>query len=165
MRKLLTVASAPLLALVMILAALGFLPQGAAAIGEPPAGTVNSVQNYEMYAATAIITDGTYYGDAQHWQQWNSVDVFVTVDVTGTATLTVTPQVSADGTNFADAYHTYLTWTDDATATVTEADYQVVMTADGTEYIRLPMAGRYMRAKVEVSGDLTPTITAVTRNN
>lgn len=184
MKRLMAIFGAPLLAVVMTLAALGLLPQGVAAVGEPQSGTVNSIQNYTMLATTAITTDTTTYGGSQHLQHWNSVDLFVTADVSGTATITVTPQVSADDSNWSDAFYTYVantlaettsvltssgvttaTSTVSSSGTPTDQTYQVVMTADGTEHIRLPMAGRYLRAKVEVAGWLTPTIIAVARNN
>jgi hypothetical protein len=184
MKRLMNISAALLLAVVMIVGVMGLLPEGAAAIGEPPAGTTASIQNYTLVPSTVITEDGTTYSDAQQFLFWNAVDLFVTADLTTSTEITITAQVSADGTNFADATYTYaaetlaettsvVTSTDGLTAsstvssssTPTEQTYQIVLRADGTDYIRLPMAGQYLRVSIEASGDVTPTVIATMRNN
>jgi hypothetical protein len=39
------------------------------------------------------------------------------------------------------------------------------MSADGTDYLRIPLAGKYVRFKIETSGTVTPTIKALFRND
>lgn len=160
MKRLTAVIGAPLLAVMMLLVALGILPQSAAAVGEPPAGTTQSIQNYTLYAAQVITVNGTIYSDARNFQFWNSADVFVTADVASGGVVTVTAQASADGTNFADADYEYA----DADSLNTQA-YQRVLSADGTDYMRLPMAGQYLRVSIATTGTVTPTIIVTMRNN
>ena len=76
---------------------------------------------------------------------WGAVDIFVTADVSGTATLTATAQVSADGVNWTDADYEY--WTGSAIGTRTQ---QRVQTADGTEYMTVKLAGEYWRVNMAV---------------
>lgn len=77
---------------------------------------------------------------------WGTVDIFVTADVSGTATLTATAQVSADGVNWTDADYEF--WNGTAIATRTQ---QRVQTADGTEYMTVKLAGEYWRVNLAVS--------------
>lgn len=160
MKRLLMIAGAPLLALVMVLFVLGMLPQGAAAVGEPPAGTTTNIQTYDLYTTQTITENGTIYSDAQQFSYWNAADIFITADVGSGAIITVTAQVSADGTNFADADYEYA----DADSLNTQS-YQRVLSADGTEYMRLPMAGEYLRVSLTTTGTVTPAIKATLRNN
>ncbi len=131
---------------------------GVFASGEPEAGTVVGEQTFTLYGPTAVTT-GTVNSTGSLMRSFNAVDVFVTVDVTN-ATVTSTVQYSADGTNWADADYEYAT--DSAIATKA---YTRVQSADGTEVIRLPMAGEYLRVNMVVTGAATPTVLAVARNN
>lgn len=160
MKRFLTLAGGPVLAIVMVLAALGLLPQGAAAVGEPPAGTTQSIQTYVLYASQVITEDGTIYSDGRQFLFWNAADLFVTADVGSSAVVTVTAQVSPDDTNYADLDYEYV----DADELLTQT-YQRVLSADGTEVMRLPMAGEYLRVSIETTGTVTPTIQATMRNN
>lgn len=89
---------------------------------------------------------------------WEAVDIFVTADVSGTATLTATAQVSADGLNWTNADLEY--WNGSAIATRT---HQRVMSADGTEYMTLPLAGEYWRVNLVATGGVTTTVNATLR--
>lgn len=150
------------------------LPAVYAQQGEPQPGTVQGITTYTYYPATAIITDGTYYSSAPIRQSgqditltrnWNAMDVFATVDITGTASVTVTPQFSPDQSTWADAEYLVQTWDSTGTLTTNVVKHQIVMSADGTEAIRLPLMGDYTRFKIEITGDLTPTVWATLRNN
>jgi len=138
-------------------------------VSEPQTGTVNAVRGpHTFYAPGSGITETAYtasprteYGeDVSVAWLYNAVDVFVTADVSGTDTLTVTPQFSADAANWADAYFETVSGT-----TVTAQTYRAALSTDGTAYLRLPVAGKYMRFKVETSGTVTPTIRALFKNN
>ena len=48
---------------------------------------------------------------------------------------------------------------------VTEATHQVIISSDTTDYMRVPLAGRYLRFKMEVSDTVTPTIKVLLRND
>lgn len=187
MKRLLMITSPALLALAMILAALGLLPRAVAAVGEPPAGTTQSIQNYTLFATQQITSPGettTTNGTAQHVQYWNAADIFINADVDTDGIITVTAQLSADNSNFVDAAYTYLadtlietvtvltsTGLTTATATLsnsstpTEQTYQVVLSADGTDYLRLPIAGQYLRVSLAYTGTVTPTVITTLRNN
>lgn len=161
--------------------------------GEPQSGTVRGLGGpHTFYQAAAGITETTYtdsprnvFGQdiSQHWL-YHSMDVFVTADVSGTDTITVTPQFSADASNWTDATYTYVantlaattsvitstglttaTTTTSSSSTPTEATHQVVLATDATDYLRVPLAGRYVRFKIETSGTVTPTIKALFRND
>lgn len=152
----LSVALAAVLVLVLVL--LG-RPEQVRAVGEPPTTTVTRQLTSTLYPATAISNGTTVYSTAATTTRWNSADVFVAVDLTGTAFLTVTVQLSPDGTNWADADYEYAT--DSAIATRT---YVRSLSADGVEYMRVPLAGERMRVQIASSGAVTPTVIATYRN-
>jgi hypothetical protein len=89
---------------------------------------------------------------------WKSVDIFVTGDVSGTAWLTATAQVSADGVNWTNADYEY--WTGSAIASKTHARS---LNADGSEYMTLPLAGEFWRLSVQTTGGVTTTVKATLR--
>lgn len=159
MRKLISLGILVLFAVATVVGVMGFAPEGAKAVGEPPAGTTNSIQTYTLYEATAIITDDTYYSDGQQFQHWNAADIFVIADV-GTGVFTVTAQVSPDDENYANLDYEW----GDSDSLNTQV-YQRVMSADGTEIMRVPMAGEWLRVSIVTSGTVTPTIMATMRNN
>lgn len=162
--------------------------------GEPLPGTVVGISGpYTFYGPTALTGTTTVYSSQPNTYKgqdisiawlYNSADVFVTGDVSGTETITVTPQFSVDGTYWTDATYTYVadalsstttvitgtegmtgTSTTSSSSAVTEATYQIVMSADGTDYLRLPLAGKYLRFEIEHSGSVTPTVKVLLRNN
>lgn len=161
--------------------------------GEPLPGTVRGLGGpYTFYNASAGITETTYTSQPKTVQGqdvsiiwlYHSADIFVTADVSGTDTITVTPQVSVDGTNWTDVTYTYvadtlaqtttvLTSTGTTTATsttsmssaVTEGIERVVLSTDTTDYLRIALAGKYLRLKIETSGTVTPTIKVLLRND
>jgi hypothetical protein len=161
--------------------------------GEPQPGTVRGLSGpHTFYAAASGITTTTYtdspkniYGqDVSLMWLYHSADIFVTADVSGTDVITVTPQFFPDASNWADATYTYVantlasttsvitstglttaTTTTSSSSTPTEATHRVVMSADGTDYLRIPLAGKYVRFKIETSGTVTPTIKALFRND
>ena len=86
-------------------------------------------------------------------------DLLTSATVGESATLTVTPQFSADGENWADAYGTHL-----GTTGIEERTLQTVLTADGAELLRVAVVGQYMRVKVTAEGEVTPEIRVTLRN-
>jgi len=124
----------------------------------------------------------------------HSADVFVTADVTPTGHVTVTPQFSADAVNWTDAQYASESWilplsysnvltnasgvtnTTTSTATTTFASttatrvstmvtYSVALDSDTTGYMRIPLAGKYLRFKIEHNNVVTPTIKVMLRND
>lgn len=130
-----------------------------AAVGEPPSNTVERQLTATLYPATAISNGVTVYSAAANSSKWNSADVFLGVDLTGTAFLTVTVQLSPDGTAWADADYEYAT-----DSTIATKTYVRSLSADGTEYMRVPLAGEKLRVMIASSGAVTPTVWATYRN-
>lgn len=123
--------------------------------------TVGVVQ--PTYIATATVNSAVPNVDSAgrnvaQTSGWTDVDIFVTADVSGTATLTATAQVSADGVNWTTADLEY--WNGSAIATRT---HQRVMTADGTEYMTVKLAGEYWRVSLQTTGGVTTTVNATMR--
>ena len=141
-------------------------------------GTVNTLSP----ATDAYSRDMSYhYGYAV-------ADVFIIADGTGTWSLTATPQLSPDGDNWTGADYEYvangfsqtatttITNTDSVTstqvtvselsgtATVTTQALSRTMSADGMEYVRVPLAGEYLRVQLAVTGAVTPTVIVTYRN-
>ena len=115
------------------------------------------------YIATATVNTAAPNVDSQGRDVsttagWKSLDIFVTGDVSGTATLTATAQVSADGVNWTAADYEY--WTGSAIGTKTQ---QRVLSADGSEYMTVPLAGEYWRVSVQTTGGVTATVKATLR--
>lgn len=160
--------TAVLLAALLVVALLAG-PGRVAAVGEPPSNTVERQLTATLYPATAISDAVTVYSAASVITRWNSADVFVgvdltdTTDVTGTVTasafLTVTVQLSPDGTNWADADYEYAT-----DSTIATKAYVRSLSADGTEYMRVPLAGERLRVKIESTQAVTPTVWVTYRN-
>lgn len=146
------------------------------------AGTVVGVKNVPIvWTPVAITTTTYYYGQyggttGQEAWFWHNAEAIVTADITGTNTLTITPQFSLDGTNWADARRLSEGWvlplsssttltnasgvtnTTTSTATITFAssaasrssewvDYTGVLSADGSEVFSFPIQGQYLRFK------------------
>lgn len=162
---------------------------------EPPGGSVKTADVFTIVNAGYYTTTGTHYGTTNlRYIYYNSMDLFVTIDLKTTGSVTVTPQYSADGINYVDASYTAEGWvlpqttvltnasgvTSTTTSTATFASgtatrvsasvpYRVVLSADGTDVVRIPMVGKYMRPKIQLSGGITNgvtvTVQAVARNN
>lgn len=94
------------LAVVLVLIALGGLYQFNALAGD--AGTVVGVKNVPIVWTPVPITTTTYYygqyggTTGQEVWFWHDAEAIVSVDIDGTNTLTITPQFSLDGSNWAD---------------------------------------------------------------
>jgi hypothetical protein len=199
-RRVLSVSALVVLASAMIL---GLVGPGAplaraGGAGDPGPGTVVGITTVTFADGSAPISSTTYYndnGDSSVYgtQFWHSADVFVTADVTGTNTITVTPQWSADGASWVDAQYESEGWvlplsqtatisnTGGATTTVTLdfggatatrvsewVTYRVVLSADGSDHVVVPLRGNYLRFEAEVltsTTNVTPTIYAVLRND
>lgn len=137
--------------------------------GAPQPGTVTLTSTSILYPAAALSGTGTVYSaaprivsgqDVSQVRRFNSADVFVTADISGTAVITVTPQFAPDQSGWADAHYTVISGT-----TATNLDYQVVLSADGSDYVSVPVAGEYLRVKIEYSGVVTPLVQTTLRNN
>lgn len=151
-----------LISVLLILAML--LPGPLPAIAQPAPTNQLTVDVYQP----ALITDTTVNTarpnndsmarDVSQTGGWKSVDIFVTGTVSGTAWLTATAQVSADGLNWANANYEY--WTGSAIATKTQ---QRSLSANGTTYMTVPLAGEYWRVSLQATGGVTTTVKATLR--
>lgn len=158
-------ATAAFAVLMIVLAALVLMqpaPTPAAAQDAP-----SSQMTVDVLSATYIATDTVNTAfpnvdsagrDVSKTAGWKSVDIFVTGAVSGTAWMTATAQVSADGTNWANATYEY--WTGSAISTKTQ---QRSLSANGTTYMTVPLAGEYWRVSVQTTGGVTTTVKATLR--
>lgn len=163
------------LALVLVLAALtATSPAALAGPGDPAPGTVRGIRTFTFYPTTMITGNDTLYSaspryasglDVTHVRNWHSADVFVTTDVSGTAAVTVTAQYGPDGTNWTDAEYLSEGWVTTTTRSSAWVPYRTTLSSDGTEFFRLPIAGEYVRFKIEYTGTLTLTVQATMRND
>lgn len=115
------------------------------------------------YIATATVNTAAPNVDANgrdvsKTAGWKSVDIFVTGVPSGTAWLTATAQVSADGVNWTAADYEY--WTGSAIASKAHARS---LSAAGAEYMTVPLAGEYWRVSVQTTGGMTATVKATLR--
>jgi hypothetical protein len=143
----------------------------------PPTGRVaGSFTPYTELNGVVYTTTGTAYTTARDPNFWYQADAFLTVDVSGTAAVTITPQFSADNTNWADANYVYLSnssttaivtgtaaltaTTSSATSVVNTTPYLTLAT-DNTDYLQFALDGRYLRYKV-VAGSFVTTTDRIT---
>lgn len=169
-RKISLTAAIPVLVLAL---ALLLLPRISSA-GEPMPGTVNGLRTYTLVQPTPIAAAGTNYStvpqlnaagdDYTRVNNWHSVDIFVSAVVTGDMVTTV--QFSPDGTNWADAYYWEPTHNSTGTLINNVRYYSVTVGApSGVGYVRVPIAGEYMRVKLVGTGPITPTVWGTFRND
>lgn len=155
------------LALIAVLAL--FLAAYGQSPGQPQPGTVNRTATFTIWES-ARVSGTTSYSDAPNLQtggadaarvtDWNSVDVFVNVDVADSATLTATVQFSPDAITWADSEFDYV-----SSSAIAQGKHRRVLAADGSALLRVPVAGNYMRVALTASGVTTPTVIVTYRNN
>ncbi len=158
-----------MLVTVMLMALGGSLAFADSGSGDPQIGKPVGWASYTFYNTTIATTSTvntasplTRSGlDASRAVAWGQADIFVTADVSGTATVTVTPQLSNDATNWVSAY-----WNTISGTTVTAQPYRIVLSADGSNYVRVPIAGEYLRFQISTSGSgtVTPTVRVTYKN-
>lgn len=174
MRKLIPVSVALLLLVAMLAVFNPAQAQTNPQTGEPAPGAVSLIRAYTFYEATALSGDDVTYSSVPVTVQGEDVtkigayyaaDVFVTADVSGTGWLTVTPQVSVDGVNWADVYYRAVTFDVSGTITVNRTTQNITLSADGTDYLRIALAGERLRFAIGYTGAITPTVDVVLRNN
>lgn len=178
-RKVRNLSLSVLLALVLIVGGWQGWQAVNAVGGEPDPGTVVGVMSVTFADGTAPMSTTTYYGGTgtgstastmtgYDTRYWHAADLFVTADVNGTNTITVTPQWSADNSNWVDGAYTFEGWVVTTALSSSDVSYQLALSADGTSYMQVPMRGLYFRLKTEVIStalQITPTIYAVLRND
>lgn len=162
------VALAVLVALLVmsVLSASGAAPQQ---VGAPLPLTNNGQRTVVLYPATAIVTGTTNSSsprllapgdDASKTAGWANVDVFMSAAIGSGGVVTITPQFSADCSNWTNADFNY--WTGSAVA---QSSYQRVLNSSTTvEYASMPAAGECLRVQMVVTGGtVTPTVYATWR--
>lgn len=154
-------------AVALLLALLVGTGKTTAQVVQPPMPTAGNATTGTLLTSRTISGTTVYSPvpttgspDLSRVDNWTLADIFVTATLAESAELTVTAQVSADGSNWADADFEHVDG-DGAIATVT---YRRVLTSTGTEYMRVPVAGQYMRVKVEAEGEVTVVVPATLRN-
>lgn len=156
----------------LVLVALLFGVMGGQAQAQERAPAVTKQKTLLLYPATQVSAGSTTYTssprelspgvDASAVAGWANVDLFATVDISGTGFVTVTLQYSADGVNWADADYEYATG--NTTGTVATQTHVRYLSADGTELIQAPTAGEFLRLKIQASAVTTPTVYVTYRN-
>ena len=128
--------------------------------GDPEPGTVAGITSYS--ADSRIVTGSitTVNSASRRINVWHAADVFLVVDLGANAVVTVTPQLSWNNSDWVNAQYRWIT-----TTTPQESVYQFVVSADGNDYIRLPLAGEYLRFSITYTGPVTSTIGVTLRND
>jgi len=146
----------------LVLAAFALLPgMTTPAAAQAPIVEQITVPVYGPVAVTTGVSNTVspnvdqYGRDISAAGPYESVDVFLTTDLTGSTWVTATAQVSADGVNWANATQDY--WTGSAIAQATKARS---LSAAGTTYMNVPLAGEYWRVSIQTTGVATNTIKA-----
>ena len=131
--------------------------------GDPEPGTVAGITSYS--ADSRIVTGSitTVNSASRRTNVWHSADVFLVVDVGANAAVTVTPQLSWNNSDWVNAQFSYVVPT--TTAPINESIYRFIVTADGNDYIRLLLAGEYLRFSITYTGPVTSTIGVTLRND
>ncbi len=168
---------------------------------DPIPASVIGVDQISWYTGGVAITETTYYYGpsenstlGQNILFWNQAELFATVVLsTSSQTATITPQFSADGTNWTDADYTNpdawsssvsIITTGTVTSTIgtittsiatagatssTTTDRALAFSAAGTntDMLSFPLFGKYMRLKAEVITSaywVTPTFRMILKN-
>jgi len=167
-------------ALAMVLLAALLLPLGQAQAQNPQPGTVVGIATYTL-AAGQLVSGTTGYSDSPQVlatgldvslvAAWQAADVFIDAVTGPTSTVTVTVQFSPDGALWVDGYELYPSWDVSGTATLNRLVYQTVVDAAdgsgaaGVDVLRVPIAGEYMRVKIDATAESTVTVKSTLRNN
>lgn len=140
--------------------------------GDPLFNNQTKQLTVTLYPATALTSNGTVYSasprttvagrDDSSTNGWTAADVFIKTDIATSGTMTATVQFSPNGTDWATADYEYATGS--TTGLVGTQSHRRVMTADGVEIIRLPVAGEKLRVMIQHTASMTPTIWVTYRN-
>lgn len=160
-----------LIAMLLIVAML--LPaQSGKAEGDPLFNGQTKQLTVTLYPATALTSSGTVYSssprttvagrDDSSVNGWTQADVFIKTDIATSGTMTATVQFSPNGTDWATADYEYATGS--TTGSIGTQTHRRVMTVDGVELIRLPVAGERLRVMIQHTASMTPTVWVTYRN-
>jgi hypothetical protein len=110
---------------------------------------------YVTVVNTQTLTQSLTTSSVNYGAQYAKATIFVTADISGTGSLIVTPQVSFDGENWANA----LRFVPDTTnGTLDELAVSKTLSADGTAYFMFDLEMPYIRYTVVPSGTIQTTI-------
>lgn len=116
-------------------------------------------QSAHMRTVTLVngetISQSLTTGEINYGAQHQRATVFVTADISGTGTLTVTPQVSLDGESWADALRFI---PDTANGTLDELAVSKTLNADGAAYFVFELETPYLRYSIVPSGTVELTL-------
>lgn len=169
MRKMATAVAIALVMLLVGAVAIGLMPNQATAA---PAGQEIAPRTVTLYGPTAVTTGTTYSSapltvngrDLARITNYKAADVFVSTDTGSSGTLTVTLQASADETTWANMTEIVQTFSSTGTLFSNTYTYRVVLSgASASGLIRAPLAGEFVRVRVDAAGATTPTVKATFR--
>lgn len=160
-----------LLFLVAGAAVLGAMPRSAAAAPAAQVGGM-AARSVTLYGPTAVTTGTTFSAaplnvngiDNARITNYAQADVFVWTDAGSSGTVTVTVQASPDEVNWVNL--TAVVHSFNTTGTLTSTSYiqRVVLAgASGAGLVRVPLAGEFLRVRLDVAGAVTPTVKATLR--
>lgn len=148
--------------------ALRFMMGAPAPVSAQDAPVAVANPTYVLMTATSVATGTTYTDspnftpsgrDASLTEGYNKGEVFVTVvGLSEGVVVTSTVQFSADGENWSDIAYEY--WSGSEVLTV--PSYRV-FSENGTQYSQAELMGKYLRAKVESTGEATVSVYATYR--
>jgi hypothetical protein len=128
--------------------------------GEPYPSALTRSELRTVHEAAVSSGAGTIFSSESQYGAWNSVEVFVTGDVTPTSRMTVTAQVSMGDANWADA-----PVQKDSGQIAGSSVYSAVLTEDSTKVFRMPVIGTNLRFKIQKTDTVTPTIKIVLKTH
>ncbi len=140
-------------------------------VAAAPAAQEAVPRTITLYGPTTV--SGTAYSSAPLTVQGNDlaritnyddVDIFVANDVSTAGTVTVTVQVSPDESAWANLTDVVQTFNSSGTLASNTYTYRVVVTgASATGMLRAPLAGEFLRVRIDSTAYVTPTIKATLR--
>lgn len=113
---------------------------------------------YVTLVDSTTLTQSLTTSSINYGAQYERATVFVTADISGTGTLVVTPQVSLDGENWANAMRVV---PDTANGTLDELAVNKTLNTDGTAYFMFELEAPYIRYTVVPSGTVETTLKAM----
>lgn len=156
-----TLVAALLIAAVFVaLLSFGLFTSGEALAQMSPSRTVFYLD--ETQVLTTTTPTARFLNGVEIWgvaDDYSTATIFLTVDVDSSEVVTVTPQYSADGVNWANAAEFVPDWTNGQIDTV---PITLVANADGTSYKRFNLNGPLIRfSMIAATGPVTTTMLVV----
>lgn len=125
-----------------------------------------------FYGPTAVTTGTTYSSaplevntiDFARTTNYQTADVFMATGANSVGTTTIVAQVSPDAETWVDSTYIVPSFNSSGTLSLNTATYSATLTNASSTFLRMPVAGEFVRFKVIVAGGtVTPTIKVTLR--